>query len=91
VNIAVASTSRLSDLPRGPSFIALVTSMCWTCRVRGIIMLTLVVIVCSPKRKRLVGVLIGRSRSISSRVPKNSAPLGQTAAHMGLRPSLVRS
>jgi hypothetical protein len=28
---------------------------------------------------------------LASRVPKNSAPLGQTVAHMGLRPVEVRS
>ena len=29
--------------------------------------------------------------AICSRVPKNRAPLGQTVAHIGLRPTEVRS
>ena len=54
-------------------------------------MLTRVVMVCSPNRNLLVGVDCGRSARISSRVPKNSAWLGQTVAHIGFLPTDVRS
>ena len=57
----------------------------------GTIMLTLVVIVWLPNWN----VLTGRDRlricSTCSRVPKCRAPLGQTLAHMGFLPMLVRS
>ena len=52
---------------------------------------TRVVIVCSPNRNELVGVDCGRSASACSRVPKNSAWLGHTVAHIGFLPTDVRS
>ena len=58
---------------------------------RGAIMNTRVEIVCPPNWKRLIGVDIGRSCSICSRVPKNSAWLGQTVVHIGFLPTLARS
>mgnify|MGYP000926174191 CR=1 FL=1 len=57
----------------------------------GIMMLTLVRTVCAPKIKVFTGVLLGRIRDIFSRFPNHSAPLGQTVAHMGRLPALVRS
>ena len=57
----------------------------------GIMMLTFVFTVCRPKRKVFTGVLFGRSSRIFSRVPYQSAPLGQTVAHIGFLPALVRS
>lgn len=54
-------------------------------------MLTFVRMVCPPKRKLLTGVALGLRRAISSRVPKASAWLGQTDAHIGLSPTDVRS
>jgi hypothetical protein len=58
---------------------------------RGTITLTRVVIVWPPKRKRLLGIERGRSARICSRVPKKSAWLGQTVAHIGFLPTDVRS
>ena len=58
---------------------------------RKIMMKTRVEIGCPPNWKRLTGVDSGRSRSISSAVPKKSAWLGQTVAHIGFLPTLVRS
>jgi hypothetical protein len=55
--------------------------MIWTC----------VVIVCCPNWNVFTGAESGRSCSICSRVPKNSAWLGHTVAHIGFRPTLVRS
>ena len=52
---------------------------------------TRVVIVWLPKRNSLVGVDIGRICRICSRVPKNSAWLGQTVAHIGFLPTELRS
>jgi hypothetical protein len=59
--------------------------------LRGTITLTRVVISWSPKRKRFVGIDCGRSASICSRVPKKSAWLGHTVAHIGRFPIDVRS
>src|SRR5690606_11051890 len=85
-----------SDTDRGGGFgsSAAVTSMCSglsPCTRRGPIILTLVVIVWLPNRKRSIGADCGRAASISSRVPKNSAWLGQTLAHMGFSPTDERS
>src|SRR5262245_61446088 len=57
----------------------------------GIMILTFVFTRCWPKRNVFTGGLFGRFRWICSRVPKKSAPLGQTVAHMGFLPALVRS
>src|SRR5262249_39494322 len=57
----------------------------------GTIMFTLVVTVWPPNRNSLTGRDRLRCCSTSSRVPKNRASLGQTVAHIGLRPVLVRS
>ena len=54
-------------------------------------MFTCVVIVCWPNWNVLTGVESGRSCSICSRVPKKSAWLGHTVAHIGFLPTLVRS
>src|SRR5262249_9684424 len=66
---------------------AAVTSRSAGMACRGAIMCTFVAIVCRPKRKRLNGVDCGRWCSISLRLPKNSAPLGQTVAHIGRLPA----
>ena len=58
---------------------------------RGTMTFTRVVMTCSPKRSLLVGIDCGRSARICSRVPKNSAWLGQTVAHIGFLPTDVRS
>jgi hypothetical protein len=57
----------------------------------GAIRFTLVRMVCCPNLNWFTGVLRGRRASICSRVPKNSAWLGQTVAHMGFLPTDERS
>ena len=54
-------------------------------------MYTFVVIVCRPNLNVFKGSDLGRECSIYSRVPKLSAPERQTLAHIGLRPTEVRS
>ena len=74
------------------SFMAAVTSR-YSCRaeLRGAIICTRVVDALLAELELVDGLTRGRSRSIFSRVPKNSASLGQTVAHIGLRPAEVRS
>ena len=73
------------------SIVAAVTSTCDGVACRGAITLTRVVMVWSPNRNLFVGLDCGRSAIACSRVPKNSAWLGQTVAHIGFFPIDVRS
>jgi hypothetical protein len=87
-----SSTGSLADRPRGRSSIAAVTSTSGgSAPARGTSTLTRVVIVCPPNRKTLVGADCGRRAASCSRVPKKSAWLGQTVAHMGFLPTDERS
>ena len=78
---------------RGCSSIADVTSTsgAFSATPRGVMTNTFVVIVWSPNRNVLIGADIGRSCRICSSVPKNSAWLGHTVAHIGFLPTLDRS
>src|SRR6185436_14092394 len=80
-------------LGRGALSRTAVTSTCGSIAARrlGAIMKTRVVTVWPPNRNVLTGADSGRSRSISARVPKNNAWLGQTVAHIGFLPTLDRS
>ena len=92
---AVSALTTFSDTARlrGCSSIAAVTSTYGARRhqPRGTITYTCVVIVWSPNWNVLIGADSGRSCSICSRVPKKSAWLGQTVAHIGFLPTLDRS
>ena len=84
-----SDTARL----RGCSSIAAATST-WGARfasLRGTITYTCVVMVWLPNWNVFTGVDNGRSCSICSRVPKKSAWLGHTVAHIGFLPTLDRS
>src|SRR5262249_39833365 len=84
---AGSSTGKRRPRPVARSAIAAVTSTCDGIARRGTITLTRVVIVWSPNRNALLGADCGRSASACSRVPKNSAWLGHTVAHIGFLPT----
>ena len=65
--------------------------MCAAGAPRGTIMWTFVRDLLGAELELLIGRERGRVCSISSRVPNARAPLGQTVAHIGLRPVEVRS
>src|SRR6185436_12724053 len=89
-SVSAKTASRIS-WPIVGSCIAAVTSTISTAVSRGIMMFTLVRMVCIPNWKVLTGFACGRSRAISSRVPKASAWLGHADAHQGFSPTDVRS
>src|SRR5690606_32748655 len=90
-NIFSMKTSSVTSWLMVGALRAATTSMMLRGDSRGTIMFTFVVTVCIPNWKVLTGLELGRAASISSRVPNQSAPLGQTDAHIGFRPIEVRS
>src|SRR5262249_37266252 len=88
---AAHKSSNGSRSPTAGSSMAERTSMCWTPSSFGTIMFPFVVIVCRPNLNVFKCCDFGRRRSISSRGPNQSAPDGQTLAHIGFRSTEVRS